>query len=62
MDLLHVGAGGVDHVEAALACGIDHLRHHTVGANDHGARCGVVQGLGQTNARLGELARTTMGL
>ena len=56
MDLLHVGAGGVDHGKTTLAGSIDHLRHHTVGADDHGARCGVVQGLCQTDARLGELA------
>lgn len=56
VDLLDVGAGGIDYVEAAIASGLDHLRHHAVSANDHGARCGVVQGLGQTDARLGKLA------
>ena len=56
MDLLHVGAGGIDHVEAALAGSIDHLRHYAVCADDHGTRCCVVQGLGQANACLGELA------
>ena len=56
VDLLHVGAGGVDHGKVALAGGIDHLRHHAVGADDHGARCGVVQGLGQSHARLGKFA------
>ena len=56
MDLLHVGAGGVDHGKAAPASGIDDLRHHAVRANDHGSRCGVVQGLCQTDACLGELA------
>ena len=55
MNLLHVGAGGIDHGKAAFASGIDDLRHHTVGANDHGARCGIVQGVGQTDACLGEL-------
>ena len=55
MDLLDVGAGGIDHGKAAFASGIDDLRHHTVGANDHGARCGIVQGVGQTDACLGEL-------
>ena len=38
MDLLNVGAGGVDHGKAALASGVNDLRHHTVGADDHGAR------------------------
>ena len=56
MDLLDVRAGGVDDVKATLASGIDHLRHHAVGADDHGARRGVVQGVCQTNARLGKLA------
>ena len=56
MDLLHVGAGGVDHVEAARAGSINHLRHHAVGADDYGAGCGVVQVLGQANACLSELA------
>ena len=56
VNLLHVGAGGIDNVEATLASGFDHLRHHTVSANDHGARCGVVQGLGQTDACLVKLA------
>ena len=56
MDLLHVGARGVDDVKAALASGIDDLRHHAVGADDRGAGCGVVQGVGQTDACLGELA------
>ena len=56
MDLLHVGAGGVDHVEAALAGSIDYLRHHAVGADDHGAGCGIIQVLGQANACLSELA------
>ena len=56
VDLLDVRAGGVDDVKATLASGIDHLRHHAVGADDHGARCGVVQALGQANASFGELA------
>ena len=56
MDLLHVGAGGIDHGKATPASGIDDLRHHAVGADDHGARRGVVQGVGQTDACLGELA------
>jgi len=56
MDLLHVRAGGVDDVKATLASGIDHLRHHSVRANDYGARCGVVQVLGQANACLCKLA------
>ena len=56
VDLFHVGAGGIDHVEATLASGIDDLRHHTVRANDHGARRGIVKGLSQTDARLGKLA------
>ena len=56
MDLLDVRAGGVDDVKATLAGSIDHLRHHAVGADDHGARCGVVQGFGQANACLSELA------
>ena len=56
MDLLHVGAGGVDHVEAARAGSIDHLRYHTVGADNHGARRGVIQGVGQAHTCLGELA------
>ena len=56
MDLLHVRAGGVDDVKATLASGIDHLRHHSVRANDYGARCGVVQVLGQANACLSKLA------
>ena len=56
MNLLHVGAGGVDHVVAAFTSGIDDLRHHAVGADDHGAGCGVVQGFGQANACLSELA------
>ena len=56
MDFLYVGAGGVYDVKATLASGIDHLRHHAVGADDHGAGCGVVQGVGQTDACLGELA------
>ena len=51
MDLLDVGAGGIDHVEAALVSCLNHLRHHTVRANDHGARCGI-----QTDACLGKLA------
>ena len=42
--------------EATLASGIDDLRHHTVRANDHGARRGIVKGLSQTDARLGKLA------
>ena len=42
MDLLHVGTGGVDHGKVTLASGIDHLRHHAVSADDHGARCGIV--------------------
>ena len=56
MDLLHVGAGGVDHGKVALAGSIDYLRHHAVGADDHGAGCGVVQGVGQTDACLSKLA------
>ena len=56
VDLLDVRAGGVDDVKVTLASGIDHLRHHAVGADDHGARCGVVQGLCQTNACLSKLA------
>ena len=56
VDLLHVGAGGVDDVKATLASGINDLRHHAVGADDHSARRGVVQGVGQTDACLGELA------
>ena len=56
VDLLHVGAGGIDHGKVALASGLDDLRHHAVRANDDGARCGVVQGLGKTDACLGELA------
>ena len=56
MNLLHVGAGGIDHGKATLTSGLDHLRHHAVGADDHGARRGVVQGVCQTNARLGKLA------
>ncbi len=42
VDFFHVGAGGIDYVETALASGLDHLRHHAVRADDHGARCGVV--------------------
>ena len=42
MDLLHVWAGGVDHSKVTLASGLDHLRHHAVGADDHGARCSIV--------------------
>ena len=56
MDLLDVGAGGIDHGKATPASGLDHLRHHTVRANDHGARCDIVQGVGQTDACLGKLA------
>ena len=56
VDLLHVGAGGVDHGKAAVAGGVDDLRHHAVGADDHRARCGVVQGLCQSHARLGKFA------
>ena len=56
MNLLHVGAGGVDHGKAALASGVNDLRHHAVGADNHSARRSVVQGVGQTNACLGELA------
>ena len=56
MDLLHVWAGGVDYGKVTLASGLDHLRHHAVGADDHGARSGVVQGVCQTNACLGEFA------
>ena len=56
VDLLHVGAGGIDHGKAALASSLDDLRHHAVRANNHGARCGVVQGVCQINACLGELA------
>ena len=56
VDLLDVGAGGIDHSKAALASSLDDLRHHAVRANDHGARCGVVQGVCQTDACLGELA------
>jgi len=56
MNLFHVGAGGIYHGKATLASGIDHLRHHSVRANDYGARCGVVQVLGQANACLSKLA------
>ena len=56
MNLLHVGAGGVDHGKAALASGVNDLRHHAVGADNHGAGCGVVQGVGQTDACLIKLA------
>ena len=56
VDLLDVRAGGVDHVEAALAGSIDHLRHYAVCADDYGTRCCVVQGLGQANACLSKLA------
>ena len=56
MGLLHVGAGGIDHGKASLVSGIDDLRHHAVGADDHGARRGVIQGVGQTHACLGEFA------
>ena len=56
VNLLDVRAGGVDDVKATLASGIDDLRHHTVGADDHGAGCGIIQVLGQANACLSELA------
>ena len=56
VNLLDVRAGGVDDVKATLASGIDHLRHLTVGADDHGAGCGIIQVLGQANACLSELA------
>jgi len=56
VDLLDVRAGGVDDVKATLAGSIDDLRHHAVGADDYGARRCVVQGFGQANACLSELA------
>ena len=56
MDLFHVGAGGVDHGKTAIVSCINYLRHHAVSADDYGARCCVVQGLGQANTSLGELA------